>query len=177
MAKRDASPIFGKIYKDAIEAGKVERASPNGSDFASHVRRAERTLLEAGCPADPPVSTPSWYARRIIYQAVQMQDEYNRGEFEAAIETALVVGMLVRDLAAVQNHGPAVAFHAEQTETLSTANTERTNKARKKAASWQAKADEVWKRNPTFSNQRVAELIANGANIDTVRRKIHKPSK
>ena len=58
--RRDPARVFGKMYDEVIKAGKVERVSPNGSDFAAHVRRAERILIEAGNPADPPTSTPAW---------------------------------------------------------------------------------------------------------------------
>ena len=102
------------MYDEVIKAGKVERVSPNGSDFAAHVRRAERILIEARNPADPPTSTPAWYARRIIYQAVQLQAERDRGDMDAVIETAVYFGMLLRELAITVKHGGAVAFHAEQ---------------------------------------------------------------
>ena len=41
----------------------------------------------------------------------------------------MTIGMLLRELAITVKHGGAVAFHAEQAEVLSTANTSRTNEA------------------------------------------------
>jgi hypothetical protein len=173
--RRDPARVFGKMYDEVIKAGKVERVSPNGSDFAAHVRRAERILIEARNPADPPTSTPAWYARRIIYQAVQLQAERDRGDMDAVIETAVYFGMLLRELAITVKHGGAVAFHAEQAEVLSTANTSRTNEAKVKISKLQAKANQVWKRHPTFSAKSVAGIIAGEENPNTVRRKIRKP--
>ena len=81
----------------------------------------------------------------------------------------------VRELAITVKHGGAVAFHAEQAEVLSTANTSRTNEAKVKISKLQAKANEVWKRHPTFSAKSVAGIIAGEENPNTVRRKIRKP--
>jgi hypothetical protein len=175
--RRDPAAVFGKIYEAAIKAGEVERVSPNRSYYAAHLARAERILVEAGNPADPPTSTPAWYARRILYQSLQLETERDRGDIDAVIETAVTIGMLLRELAVTQKHGGAVAFHAEQAEVLSTANTSRTNKAKATSSTWQAKANEAWKRHPTYSVKRVAEIIAGGANPNTVRRKIRKPGK
>src|SRR5215207_1252443 len=51
--RRDPARVFGKMYDEVIKAGKVERVSPNGSDFAAHVRRAKRILIEGGEPVRP----------------------------------------------------------------------------------------------------------------------------
>ena len=173
--RREPAAVFGKIYEAAIRAGEVERVSPNGSYYAAHVARAERIVVEAGNPVDPPTSTPAWYARRILYQSVQLEAERDRGDIDAVIETAMTIGMLLRELAITVKHGGAVAFHAEQAEVLSTANTSRTNEAKVKISKLQAKANEVWKRHPTFSAKSVAGIIAGEENPNTVRRKIRKP--
>jgi hypothetical protein len=71
---------------------------------------------------------------------------------------------------------PARALEfSEQAEVLSTANTSRTNEAKVKISKLQAKANEVWKRHPTFSAKSVAGITAGEENPNTVRRKIRKP--
>jgi hypothetical protein len=176
--RRDPAEVFGKIYEAAIQASKEGRAQPNTSGgLPGLVARCRRILTEAGNPTDPPPSTPGFYAKGIVGLAQQLEAERKRCDIDAIIDTAMTIGMVLREFALSVKHGGAVAFYAEQASVLSAANAARTDESKAMRARWQADANRVWEKNPRLSRLDVAKKIAAGANIDTVRKAIRKPGK
>jgi hypothetical protein len=103
------------------------------------------------------------FAARIVQTCIFLESNLKKGEADRAASNAYHLGTLVAQCR-MKFAWEKSALHGQKMKAEGKSNLQKYNakklpKNQRKWESWQAAADPVWKRHPTFSSSRVAEKI------------------